>query len=126
MKIKIRRKAPAKPNYNETGKTPFKIITGNIVKSTGCCGKLKEDLNEILDKLTRSFADVTKKKIAVFLATHGYWKPTCSNKLRIFLLLLQIHRSNSLKPLRNDLTKCFSRFITIYILYLSLLGTNIG
>ena len=41
MKIKIRRKTPVSPSYNETT-TTFKIIliTGNIAKCTGCCGKL--------------------------------------------------------------------------------------
>ena len=43
MKIKIRRKTPVRPSYNETTTTPFEIIliTGNIAKCTGCRGKLK-------------------------------------------------------------------------------------
>ena len=82
MKIKIRRKTLVRPTYNETTTTPFEIllIKGNIAKCIGCRGKLKEGSNKFLDNADKEFCTCHKEKDHIFLATHGYWKQTFSNK----------------------------------------------
>ena len=56
------------------------LITRTIAKCTGCCGKLKDGPKKFLDNADKEFCICHKEKDHIFLATHGYWKPTFSNK----------------------------------------------
>ena len=100
MKIKIRRNTPVRPSYNETTTTPFEIIliTGNIAKCTSCRAKLKEGPNKFLDNADKEFCIRHKEKDHVFLATHGYWKPTFSNKHYHLSVECILGRNPSFKP----------------------------
>ena len=100
MKIKIRRKRPVRPSYNETTTTPSEIIfiTGNIAKCTGCRGRLKEGPNKFLDNVDKEFCIRHKEKDHVFLGTHGYWKPTFSNKHYHLAVECILGRNPSFKP----------------------------
>ena len=102
MKIKIRRKTPLSPSYNETTITSYEIIliTGNA-KYTSCHGKLNKGPNEFLDNVDKDFCIHHKETDHVFLVTHSYWKPIAkcfSNKRYHVTVECILGRNPSFKP----------------------------